>query len=42
MQIIADVKMIDYNIAAVKEPETACFSIKTAAEIVNPIENVLT
>ena len=33
--------MIDYNIAVVTEPETACFSLKTAKEIVNPIENIL-
>ena len=32
--------MVDYNIAAVTEPETACFSLKTATEIVIPIENV--
>ena len=41
VQTIADVEMIDYNIAAVTEPETACFSLKTATEIVSPIENVL-
>ena len=33
--------MIDYDIAAVTEPETACFSLKTTTEIVNPTENVL-
>ena len=33
--------MIDYNIVAATEPETACFSLKTATETVNPIENVL-
>ena len=36
-----DVKMFDYNNAAVTEPETVCFSLKTAAEMVSPIENVL-
>ena len=40
VQTIANVEMIDYNIAAVTEPETACFSLKTATEIVNPTENV--
>ena len=33
--------MVDYNIAAVTEPETACFSLKTTADVVNPIENIL-
>ena len=33
--------MVDYNITGVIELETACFSLKTATEIVNPIENVL-
>ena len=41
LQTKANVEMIDYNIAAATEPETACFSLKTATEIVNPIENVL-
>ena len=41
VQIIGYVEMIDYNIAAVTEPETACFSSKTATKIVNPTENVL-
>ena len=35
-------EMVDYNIAAVTETETTCFTLKTATEIVNPIENVLT
>ena len=30
--------MIDYNIAAVTESETDCFSLKTATKIENPIE----
>ena len=42
MQTKADVEMLDYNIAAVTEPETTCFTLKTATKIVNPIENVLT
>ena len=33
--------MVGYNIAAVKEPETTCFSLKTVTVIVIPIENVL-
>ena len=41
VQTIANVEMIDYNIAAVTEPETACFGLKTATEIVIPIENNL-
>ena len=41
VQTIADVKMVDYNIAAVLEPETAFSSLKTATEIGIPIENVL-
>ena len=39
VQTKANVEMVDYNIA---EPETTCFTLKTATEIVNPIENVLT
>ena len=42
METIAGVEMVDYNIAAVTEPETACFSLKTAIEIVIQIENFLT
>ena len=34
-------KIVDYNIAAVTEPEITCFSLKTVTKIVNPIENVL-
>ena len=41
VQAKAGVGMGNYNITAVIEPETACFSLKTATEIVNPIENVL-
>ena len=41
VETIAHVEIIDYNTAAVTEPETACFNLKTAKEIVNPIENVL-
>ena len=33
--------MPDYNNAAVIEPKPACFSLKIAAEIINPIESVL-
>ena len=33
--------MVDYSIVAVTEPVTAYFSLKTAKEIANPIENVL-
>ena len=33
--------IVDYNIAAAKEPETACFNFKTATEIVNQIKSVL-
>ena len=41
MQTIANVEMVDYNIAAVTEPETASFSLKTATEIVNPMASIL-
>ena len=41
VQAKASVEMVDNSITAVIEPETASFNLKTATEIVNPIENVL-
>ncbi|XP_065659269.1 uncharacterized protein LOC136083655 [Hydra vulgaris] len=38
---IADMEMPDCNNAAVIEPKPACFSLKIAAKIINPIESVL-
>ena len=41
VQTIANVELVAYNTTAVTEPETPCFSLKTAIEIVNLIENIL-